>query len=85
MTSHFLFAFPSWLSGMARLLDIGGQFDEYNQSRTPAEADARALYSDFRVVGDDVMAAIREFHKAIGDSEASITKLQLSLFDRTQP
>jgi hypothetical protein len=56
--TEFLFARPSFLGGVARLLDLGGQVDVYNQSATPSEADARALYSDWRMVGEDLHAAI---------------------------
>lgn len=57
-TTDFLFASPSLLSGMARLVDFGCSFDAYNQSRTPVEADIRATVSDWLSVGDDIQAAI---------------------------
>lgn len=31
-----------------------GLFDEYNQSRTGGEADARAMFADWRTVGSDL-------------------------------
>jgi hypothetical protein len=55
-----LFARPSFLSGAARVLDMGGTFDEYNESATPGEADARALWGDWAVVGEDMRIAIEE-------------------------
>jgi len=58
--SDFLFATPSFLSGMARVLDIGGVFDEYNQSPTPAYADSVAILNDFRAVGGDLLVAAKE-------------------------
>ena len=54
----FLFSTPSLLSGMARMLDIYGQLDSYNISETEEMADAKALYSDFRIVGQDLRQAI---------------------------
>ena len=54
----FLFATPSLLSGMARAIDIYGQFDSYDSSETTEIADAIALYSDFRLVGQDLREAI---------------------------
>jgi len=57
--SNFLFAMPSWLSGVARLVDLWGVFDWYNMSRTPQEADARAMYADWAIVGQDLRDAIR--------------------------
>ncbi len=50
----FLFATPSFVSGMARVLDLFGQFDVYNTSETPELADSKAIYCDFRVVGQDL-------------------------------
>lgn len=52
-----LCAQPSWLSGAARTLDLFGVFDSYTVSSTPEEADARALWGDWRTVGDDIVAA----------------------------
>jgi hypothetical protein len=57
--TDFLFTRPSFLAGVARLLDLGAQIDVYNQSATPSEADARALYSDWRMVGEDLHTAIK--------------------------
>lgn len=58
--TDYLFARPSFLSGMARALDMGGTFDAYNISATPEEADAIALYNDFKTIGDDLRQAIKE-------------------------
>lgn len=58
MQTTFLFAMPSMLSGAARLLDFGGWFDSYNTSETPEIADAIAIYSDFRIVGQDLQKAM---------------------------
>ena len=58
MQTTFLFASPSLLSGIARILDIGGQFDSYNESETDEMADATALYSDFRMVGQDLQKSM---------------------------
>lgn len=54
----FLFATPSFFSGMARVFDLFGQFDAYNTSKTPELADSKALYCDFRVVGQDLRHAM---------------------------
>ena len=52
---------PSWLSGVGRNLDVAGQFDEYNESRTGDEADAKALFADWRTVGDAIFDAVVRF------------------------
>lgn len=70
MRSDFLFAMPSWLSGAARVLDLAGQFDEYNESRDESAADARALFCDWRIVGESLLDAVTAFQReATQDSE----------------
>lgn len=58
--STFLFANPSYLSGAGHLLDFWGTYTIYNASRTPAEADAKALYADWRSVGEELIRALNE-------------------------
>ena len=58
--TDFLFAQPSLASGAARAFDLWGQFDEYNRSETPAEADAKAIASDWLVIGQDLYDAIEQ-------------------------
>jgi hypothetical protein len=54
----FLYAQPSFASGAARVLDMWGQFDEYNSSESADEADEKAIASDWLVVGQDLVDAI---------------------------
>jgi hypothetical protein len=58
--SDFLFAQPSFASGLARTLDLFGQFDQYNISATPSEADSKALAADWIVIGQDVADVIEQ-------------------------
>jgi hypothetical protein len=58
LRTDFLFANPSILSGIARILDLFGVFDFYNASRDGNEADFRAIYSDWSVVGNDISTAV---------------------------
>jgi hypothetical protein len=51
-----MFARPSFVSGLARILDFGGTLNEYSDTTSDDEADYRALESDSLAVGD----AIRE-------------------------
>lgn len=60
--SDFLVGQPSFFSGVARTIDLGGVFDDYNKSLTPAAADARALYADWRVIGQDLLASARSLY-----------------------
>ncbi len=56
--STFLFARPSFLEGMARIIDIGGVLNVYHTARTPQEADAIASACDWSAVGQDIMGAM---------------------------
>jgi hypothetical protein len=58
--TDFLIAQPSFASGVARIFDLWGEFDEYNRSETTAEADAKAIASDWLMVGQDLQDAMDE-------------------------
>jgi hypothetical protein len=61
LQSDFLTSDPSFVSGAARLLDWWGTYDSYNVSRNGQEADAKAMFSDWRMVGQDLADAMVEF------------------------
>jgi hypothetical protein len=77
LPTDFLFASPSWASGAARLLDWYGQFDEYNQSGSGQDADARAIFSDWRIAGEDLRSALDE--EAESRKEISAGQMELEL------
>jgi hypothetical protein len=56
--TDFLFARPSFGSGVARVLDLGGAFDAYNVSASEAAADEQAIFNDWAVVGEDLRTVI---------------------------
>jgi hypothetical protein len=58
--TFFLFARPSFVEGMARIFDFGNSLNLYNESFTEQEADARALWSDWSMVGQDMNDAIQK-------------------------
>ena len=62
MSSDFLFVRPSFVRGVARLMDIGGTLDRtaYNFRESPAEADTKALLSDWQVLAEDMAGAFDE-------------------------
>lgn len=59
MTTDYLFARPSFLRGVARVVDVGARMNRgaYNRGRTPAHADSQALLSDWQVVAGDFASA----------------------------
>ena len=54
------FARPSFVEGVARLVDVGGALNTYNSSRTGEEADARAMDRDWRALAHDLREAVRK-------------------------
>jgi hypothetical protein len=59
--SSFLFATPTWLEGVGRLVDLGNFLTQYNVTNPPVDPDARALGQDWRAVGDQLRFAIADF------------------------
>jgi hypothetical protein len=59
--TDFLFAQPSFFSGVARTGDMWGAFDDYNTADSSAEADFVATASDWLMVGGDLSSAIDHF------------------------
>jgi len=55
--TDFLFTTPSMLSGVARVVDLGGLFDAYNASPSPEIADRRAAAADWQTVRGDLLRA----------------------------
>ena len=57
------YARPTFLEGLARIMDFGNSLNQYPRFRTAREADAFALRSDWIMVGQDISEAICEFEK----------------------
>ncbi|TSC83528.1 MAG: hypothetical protein G01um101417_511 [Parcubacteria group bacterium Gr01-1014_17] len=60
--SNRLFAEPSFVEGMARVLDIGGTLQRYNTEHDP---DAIAIKNDWRAVGDDLKSSIGLYEQRV--------------------
>lgn len=48
-----MYAIPSFIEGIARVLDFAGTMTEYNTSRSPSDADRRALAADVMAIMAD--------------------------------
>lgn len=60
----FLFRSPSWLDGVAQLLNLrGAGYHAYRASPTPGAADQRAAVQDWAAVLDDCLAAAETVRK----------------------
>ena len=67
LESDYLFARPSFIEGVGRIVDLSGSLNTYNRSRTPEEADARALYEDWKAVGHDLTVALEQLRTESGE------------------
>ncbi len=52
--TDFLFSTPTFLSGAGTVINLAGNYYDFNASDSGSEADALALSNDFRMVGQDL-------------------------------
>lgn len=52
---------PSFLKGVARVVDLFGQLDEYNYSSSNDEADSKALKRDWFITGEDISSSMKQY------------------------
>ena len=69
ISSGTLFARPSAVEGVARIVDFAATLQDYNTSSTETEADFRALKDDWKVVGDDLRYAIKKHEQEFSKSK----------------
>ncbi len=56
--TDFLFTTPSFLTGAGTVMNLGGNFYDFNGSSTPDMADMLAIKIDFNIVGNDLKASM---------------------------
>jgi len=61
-----LFAMPSFITGVARIIDPFGTLNIYNRSKHP---DYYAMLSDWKAVGDDMRQVIREYGNTVDQND----------------
>jgi hypothetical protein len=66
---YYLFARPSFVSGLAAVIDFGNTLFTYNDSPTGEAADYLAMKNDWVVVGTDISDAIGDFEAPRGQLE----------------
>ena len=67
MSSYLLFARPSFVEGMARILDLGLTLNDYNSFPLPDQADNYALKSDWESIGADFIQAMEQYERRINN------------------
>jgi len=60
MKTDYLFARPSFVRGAASILNLRGK-KIYNESSSAEEADVRAAFSDWSMIGQDIQGALNVF------------------------
>lgn len=55
--TDFLFPTPSFLIGAGSVLNIAGNYFDFNYSSSDTEADNKAILSDWGVIGQDILLA----------------------------
>jgi len=53
------------MGGIARLFDLTGSLNLYNDSDTGEHADLRAFHQDWKAIGDDLRAALEKYRKEL--------------------
>ena len=61
--SDFLFSTPSFLIGMGSVLNIAGNYFNFNYASSSNEADLKAIQADWAVVGYDIENAAKKVRK----------------------
>lgn len=61
MEYNTLFATPSFLNGIARVLDLGSTLNQYDFFESGQEMDSESLRLDWETVGQDLCEAMDEY------------------------
>ena len=67
--SSFLFARPTFISGLGRALDLGSTMTEYNRALDGQMADAIAMRMDWSAVAADFRTAYHQFKAMNGNAK----------------
>ncbi len=63
--TDFLFPRPSFLIGLGSILNISGNYFDFNYSSSDYEADYKSILSDWGVVGEDIKDAESIFNEIL--------------------
>jgi hypothetical protein len=58
---RYWFKRPSFFEGMGRVLDLGATMQAYKNEPNELEADAKAIASDWEMVGEDLRTVIADY------------------------
>lgn len=75
--TDFLYSSPDFLTGVGSVMNIQGNYFEFNTSKSGEEADFRALLSDWGVVGNDISEAAKSLSDELSKRSGSQLELEL--------
>lgn len=75
--SFRLFAVPSFIEGVGRILDFYGLLNTYNKNSSGAEADCRAMQSDWKAVGGDLWVALDRYKHGKARAKQTLWKANM--------
>lgn len=55
------FVLPNLSTGIARVLDLGGTFNDNNITFDPDHDDFKAIKSDWEIIGKDIFVSLKKF------------------------
>ncbi len=61
--TDFLYSTPSFLGGIGTVLNVAGNYYDFNSSDSEGEADAKAIANDFKMIGQDISDSLKEIEK----------------------
>jgi hypothetical protein len=61
---------PSFLTGAARVFDLGSVLTEFQLARAPRQSDSQAIQSDWEAVGRDIGAGIAAVDQDVRERHA---------------
>ena len=67
-----LYARPSFIEGIARVVDLGATLQIYNGSDSEIKADIDALRNDWRSVGNDMNSVIKIYEQSRMDTKTAL-------------
>ncbi|MBD1995147.1 hypothetical protein H6G00_00705 [Leptolyngbya sp. FACHB-541] len=67
--TDFLYARPSFIEGIARLMDFGGTLEVYNTTLPREQVDGLALAADWMAIGGDLETVMKQYLEGQEDLE----------------
>jgi hypothetical protein len=59
--TDFLTPQNSFIAGMGSVINIDGNYFDYNSSSSAEEADKKAIFMDWKMIGEDIKKSINSF------------------------